>query len=68
VGQHLGFVRFAERFSLLDSGLRRNDGLMDYLGSIKESNGLPRVPNAVSSVPSTLSRVMQTPGFTEGST
>ncbi|MDO8811588.1 MAG: hypothetical protein Q7J38_06125 [Gallionella sp.] len=32
VGQHRGFVRFAEYFLLLDSGLRRNDGLMDYLG------------------------------------
>jgi len=26
------FVRFAECFLLLDSGLRRNDGLMDFLG------------------------------------
>jgi hypothetical protein len=32
VGQRLGFVRFAERFLLLDTGLRRYDGLMDYLG------------------------------------
>jgi hypothetical protein len=29
VGQHHGFVRFAAYFSLLDTGLRRYDGLMD---------------------------------------
>jgi len=28
-GQHHGFVRFAGCVFLLDSGLRRNDGLMD---------------------------------------
>jgi hypothetical protein len=32
VGQQLGFVRFAAYFSLLDTGLRRYDDLMDYLG------------------------------------
>jgi len=34
VGQHHGFVRFAEYFLLLDSGLRRKDGPMDYLSLI----------------------------------
>jgi hypothetical protein len=32
VGQHLGFVCFAVYFLSLDSGFRRNDGLMDNLG------------------------------------
>ncbi|MBI5438095.1 MAG: hypothetical protein HY936_03980, partial [Nitrosomonadales bacterium] len=32
VGQHHCFARFAELFLLLDSGLRRNDGLMDNPG------------------------------------
>jgi len=27
VGQHLGFVRFAEHFLLLDTGLRRYDAV-----------------------------------------
>ena len=30
--QHRSTVRFAGCFSLLDSGFRRNDGLMDNLG------------------------------------
>jgi len=29
MGRHHGLVCFAERFFWLDSGLRRNDGLMD---------------------------------------
>ena len=33
-GQHRGFVRFAGCFFLLDSRLRGNDGLMDYLAFI----------------------------------
>jgi len=32
VGRHLGYVRFAAIFSLLDTGLRRYDGLVDNLG------------------------------------
>jgi hypothetical protein len=31
-GQHVGFGRFAELVLSLDSGLRRNDGLTDYMG------------------------------------
>jgi hypothetical protein len=32
VGQHRGFVRFAEYFPLLDTGLHRYDDKMDNLG------------------------------------
>ncbi len=31
-GRHLGFVRFAGCFSVLDTGLRRYDELMESLG------------------------------------
>ena len=51
VGQHLDFVRFAACFLLLDSGLRRNDGLMDYLGFNPTANHYTTIPNHPGDMP-----------------